>query len=90
MFAVGGSQADKEAELFACIKASGEATDPGDDAGCDDLAHACASGDLEACDDIFIWSTSESTYEEIGASCGRRITPDDELYGRGGCDLLME
>ena len=90
VFAVGGSQADMEEALFTCIKASGAATDPGDDAGCDDLAQACASGALEACDDIFIWSEPESAYEEVGASCGRRIESGHDLYGRGGCDLLGE
>ena len=87
VFAVGGSQADMEEPLFACIQSS-RATKPGDDPGCDRLVEACESGGLEACDDIFVWSDPDSAYETIGASCGGRLEDDDDLYGRGACDVI--
>lgn len=89
VFAIGGSQADMEDELLACIQDPGSVT-PGDNAGCDRLADACESGENEACDDIFVWSEEGSVYEEIGASCGGRLKSDDERYGGGACETLSE
>jgi hypothetical protein len=38
----------------------------------DDLYAACAAGDMQACDDLYLESAVGSDYEEFGRTCGNR------------------
>ena len=38
----------------------------------DDLYAACAAGDMQACDDLYLESPAGSDYEEFGRTCGDR------------------
>jgi len=50
---------------------------PGADSALDELWVACAGGDGEACDDLYIKSPIDSDYEVFGFTCGGR-TADEE------------
>lgn len=54
-----------------------DAATPGTDAEMDALWVACADGDMQACDDLFVRSEVGSEYEEFGRTCGGRV--DDAL-----------
>ena len=45
---------------------------PGTDAALDDLWNACAGGDAEACDSLYLQSPVGSDYEQFGFTCGYR------------------
>ncbi|WP_256839232.1 trypsin-like peptidase domain-containing protein [Ornithinimicrobium faecis] len=47
----------------------------GDDPGLDSLWDSCASGDLAACDELYLSSGWGSEYEEFGATCGQTAEP---------------
>ena len=58
--------------------------DYGSDSDLDALADACEGGDFGACDDLFLQSPSDSSYEEYGDSCGGRNEPSGfcaTIYG---------
>ncbi len=48
----------------------------GTDPVLDDLARDCAGEDFAACDRLWLQSDRGSGYEDYGASCGGRVTPD--------------
>jgi hypothetical protein len=56
----------------------------GDDPSLDALWDSCASGDLAACDQLYIDSEIDSAYEDFGATCGDRT---DGLTGNCATDL---
>ena len=56
----------------------------GDDAELDALYDACTGGDLEACDDLYLFSPIGSDYEAYGNTCGGRSA--ENLFG----DCLTE
>lgn len=62
-----------------------EPGDLGDDAALDQFADRCFSGDLEACDDLYLESPLGSDYERYGSTCARR---NGETYG--GCVELYD
>jgi hypothetical protein len=70
--------ADREVlppEWFEDYQATPAAERPdgyGDDPELDELHDACAGGDLQACDELYVSSPYGSAYESFGASCGRR------------------
>jgi hypothetical protein len=77
-----GSSSGMDAEYDEC---AGDPTASGDNAGCDALHHACAAGDMLACDDLYWSSPVGSEYESFGATCGRRIRFGERGFG-GLCD----
>lgn len=59
----------------------------GSDPELDDLYDACADGDFQACDDLYLQSPAGSEYEEFGDTCGDRNEPQGycvDLYGEDG------
>lgn len=65
---------------------SGEEGSYGSDPDLDALYDDCASGDYQACDDLFFQSPSDSEYEQFGDTCGDRNEPSGTcvaLYGEG-------
>ena len=48
----------------------------GTDPVLDDLARDCAGEDFAACDRLWLQSDRGSGYEDYGATCGGRVTPD--------------
>lgn len=44
----------------------------GDDPTLDQLWDGCEDGDLQACDELYVASPIGSSYEDFGATCGRR------------------
>lgn len=65
-----------------------DAVAPGDlggDPALDPLADACFTGDLTACDDLFLASSPESAYEAYGSTCGSRL----RLGTAGGCQAQL-
>ena len=58
---------------FAVCRVDEDASDVGDNEGCDGLAFFCNAGDMAACDDLYSVSVIDSEYEAIGAACGRRV-----------------
>ena len=38
----------------------------------DQLAHECADGGMDSCDDLYTQADSGSAYEEYGSTCGAR------------------
>ena len=48
----------------------------GTDPVLDDLARDCATEDFAACDRLWLQSDRGSGYEDYGATCGGRVTPD--------------
>jgi len=53
---------------------------PTGDAELDALAQACQTGDLMACDMLFLQAPTESEYEEYGDTCGGRQDAGTEEY----------
>lgn len=54
------------------------------DSRLDTLWEACADGDFESCDDLFLEAPSGSSYEDFGDSCGNRNEPAGycvDIYG---------
>lgn len=62
--------------LFVLLVVRGveAAGSPGGDAALDALYEACADGDMQACDDLYLDSPWGSEYEEFGDTCGGRTT----------------
>jgi hypothetical protein len=50
----------------------------------DDLYAACAAGDMQACDDLYLESPSGSDYEEFGRTCGERTDGSRWCVDEGG------
>jgi hypothetical protein len=44
----------------------------GDDPALDELAQGCYDGDMQACDDLYARSVSDSLYELYGGTCAGR------------------
>ena len=61
-----------------------EPFDYGDDEDLDFLYDECDAGDLEACDELYYESPSNSAYEDFGSTCGDR---EDDLYGECAAEL---
>lgn len=53
----------------------------GDDTDLDNLVELCGSGDLSACDTLYVDAPSGSWYERFGSTCG-----DRDPSGDGWCD----
>ena len=52
----------------------------GSDPAFDRLARRCFDGDMQACDDLFADSASNSLYEAYGDTCAGRQAPATDLY----------
>jgi len=66
------------------------ATRPGDNAGCDRMHDACASGDMLACNDLYYSArVMNSQIELFGFFCGNRLTPEQQSNAVAGfCELM--
>jgi hypothetical protein len=84
LIAIGGSEAEMDEETQACFFAF-KADTYGDNAGCDALQDACASGDMFACNDLYWFTLEGTTYSDFGGSCGGIAQPGDEEI-EGACE----
>jgi len=74
------------ADRFGAPAPVAEAPDDlGGDAALDALADACFTGDLSACDDLFLASSPDSGYEAYGSTCAGRL----RLGAAGGCQSQL-
>ncbi len=81
-----GSMSGMDAEYAECADAP-TANASGGNTGCDALGHACAAGELLACNDLYWISPVGSTYESLAATCGGRVQFGDRGFG-GFCDAM--
>jgi hypothetical protein len=54
----------------------------GDDPALDELAQGCYDGDMQACDDLYAQSESDSLYELYGGTCAGRqdVSESDTIF----------
>lgn len=73
----GATCGDRSEGLGSCVILGGTSEPAaegtlGSDAGLDLLWTECESGDMTACDDLYLGSPVGSEYEQFGATCGER------------------
>lgn len=74
-FGVWSLTSDNSGSAGDSVEASEGSPRSESDSRLDALWEACAEGDFESCDDLFLEAPSGSSYEDFGDSCGNRNEP---------------